>query len=69
MMKENSITTTEKLKIYHDTLINIRQMAWEHPMFDQAAFDKRDINGLVTVGGDICDWTMIAILADDALER
>lgn len=28
----------------------------------------RDIQGLCDEGGEVCDWTMIAILADDALK-
>ncbi len=48
-------------------LTEIGKMAKDHPAFYRAAFDDRDIDALVNEGGDTCDWTMIAILADDAL--
>jgi hypothetical protein len=48
-------------------LEEIRKMAMEHPCFDADCFDRRDIDGLCNQGGDICDWTMVAIHADDAL--
>ena len=48
-------------------LTEIRKMAMEHPAFYKEAFDSRDIDALCDEGGDVCDWTMIAILADDAL--
>lgn len=48
-------------------LEEIRRMAMEHPCFDADCFKRRDIEGLCDQGGDICDWTMIAIHADDGL--
>ena len=48
-------------------LEEIRKMAMEHPCFDADCFERRDIDGLCDQGGDICDWTMVAIHADDAL--
>jgi len=67
---------TEKLKASSQpniqNLINaleaIREKAMEHPMFWDEAFEARDIDGLINEGGDCCDWTMIAIEADDALK-
>lgn len=50
-----------------EALSEILKMAKEHPAFDEVAFDARDIKALCNVGGDVCDWTMIAIIADDAL--
>ena len=52
-----------------DALTEIRRMAMEHPAFDADCFDRRDIDGLCNQGGDICDWTMVAIHADDALRN
>ena len=51
-----------------DALTEIFKMAQEHPSFDAELFETRDMEGLCEVGGDICDWTMIAILADSALK-
>lgn len=51
-----------------NALLEIRQKAMEHPAFDEEAFEKRDIESLEREGGDIFDWTRIAILADDALK-
>lgn len=48
-------------------LEEIRKTAMDHPCFDADCFDRRDINGLLKQGGDICDWTIVAIHADDAL--
>lgn len=48
-------------------LEEIHNMAIEHPCLDPEAFEKRDIKSLVKQGGDICDWTMIAIITADAL--
>ena len=49
-------------------LCDILARAKTHPAFDAEAFESRDVDSLVKQGGDICDWTMIAILADDALQ-
>ena len=48
-------------------LTEIRKMAMEHPAFYEQAYKDQDIDALVEEGGDVCDWTMIAIIADDAL--
>ena len=48
-------------------LEEIRRKAMDHPCFDSDCFERRDVDGLCEQGGDICDWTMVAILADDAL--
>lgn len=48
-------------------LEEVRKMAMEHPCFDADCFERRDIDGLCDQGGDICDWTMVAIHADDGL--
>jgi len=51
-----------------EALETIRDMAMDHPCFDGEAFEKRDMDALTEVGGDVCDWTVIAIIADDALK-
>ena len=51
-----------------DALTEIRKMAMEHPCFDVDCFERRDIDGLCAQGGDICDWTMVAIHADNGLK-
>lgn len=52
-----------------NALIEIRKMAMDHPCFDLEAFESRDYDSLSKVGGDIFDWTMVAIKADDALRE
>lgn len=49
-------------------LTEIRRMAMDHPCFHETLFDNRDFKGLEDQGGDCCDWTMVAIIADDALK-
>lgn len=51
-----------------EALADIRQRAMDHPAFDKWSFEDRDVRALVKMGGDICDWTTVAILADDALK-
>jgi hypothetical protein len=57
----------------YDTMLKALQEilneASDHPAFDRSAFESRDIDSLVKQGGDICDWTMIAIIAADALSN
>ena len=48
---------------------SIRDRAMEHPAFDGDCFDDRDYDTLVAEGGEICDWTLTAIEADDALKE
>ena len=50
-------------------LSDILKMSQQHACFDGVAFDKRDIQSLCDQAGDICDWTMIAILAADGLNE
>lgn len=61
-----------KTKPSHDTLIQalktIRDKAMDHPRFDREAFYGRDLETIAQIGGDTCDWTEIAIIADEALE-
>ena len=56
-----------KLDAAIEALAEIRRMAMEHPAFSLDAFEQRDIDALCEEGGDVCDWTMIAIHADDGL--
>lgn len=49
-------------------LQEILYRATGHPAFDKELFDSRDMDALTAEGGDVFDWTVIAILADDALK-
>jgi hypothetical protein len=51
-----------------EALTEILKMAKEHPCFDEDCFTRRDIDQLAKQGGDVCDWTMIAIHAEDGLK-
>lgn len=71
MKKMNTANTgkaqTPSIRAVVSALIEIRKMAMEHSCFDADCFERRDIDGLCDQGGDICDWTMVAIHADDGL--
>ena len=58
----------DKLEACMEALQRIFDMAANHPAFDEDIFDSRDWDGLVDIGGDICDWTTIAIIAADAMK-
>lgn len=62
-------TTALDVQRITEALTEIRKMAQDHPAFFVDAFTERDIDALVKEGGDVCDWTMIAIIADDALNQ
>ena len=57
------------METLEEALREIRRIATEHFRFDPDCFERRDMKGLVEQGGDVCDWTTIAILADDALDE
>lgn len=59
---------TKKSDKMRDALREILNRAMDHPCFDENAFAERNYGYLQEVGGDICDWTMIAITAADALK-
>jgi hypothetical protein len=59
----------DKLQIAIDTLRNILKTAKDHPCFSGDHFESSDIDGLCEIGGDICDWTVLAITANDALSE
>lgn len=48
-------------------LERIRDKALDHPMCNLGLYESRDIDRLADIGGDECDWTMIAIDAGEAL--
>jgi hypothetical protein len=50
------------------SLKNIQEMAMDHPSFNSELFLNRDFYKLTDIGGDECDWTMIAIIASEGLE-
>lgn len=51
-----------------EALVSIRDLAMDHPSFSRYHFDRHDVEGIAKIGGDLCDWTMIAILADDVIK-
>lgn len=53
---------------YQKALERILRIATDHPMFWHEAFESRDMQSLEEEGGDIFDWTMVAIIADKALK-
>ena len=53
--------------IIAQNLESIFKRASDHPAFDGELFKNRDYDGMCKVGGDVCDWTLIAIDAEDAL--
>lgn len=57
------------METLEEALREIRRIATEHFRFDQDCFERRDMNALAEQGGDVCDWTTIAILADNALNE
>ena len=48
-------------------LEGIKQRAMDHAAFDEDAYRSRNIEQLVKKGGDVCDWTMLAIVAHDCI--
>lgn len=71
MSDENTQPTGGKtaMETLEEALREIRRIATEHFRFDRDCFERRDMNALAKKGGDVCDWTTIAILADDALNE
>jgi hypothetical protein len=60
--------STREINDLVDALKRIRSMAMDHPCFDLQRFEQHDLEGLAKEGGDICDWTMLGIISDDALK-
>lgn len=58
----------EQLKKLSAALNHICETAMDHPAFDGEFFEMRDQVGMAEVGGEVADWTGIAIIADDALK-
>lgn len=63
------MTDQEKITNLRVALNDILERATDHPAFDIDAYKARDVSGLVKIGGDTTDWTMVAIIAADALEE
>jgi len=61
-------TPEQKIEILVSALKSIREKARGSFCFDEVCFNYRDVESLAKQGGDICDWTMIAIESDDALK-
>lgn len=68
MNDEPQPTTPDPLPKLIEALVKIRTTALDHPCCDPIMFEKRAIDELCDIGGEVCDWTMIAIDADDALK-
>lgn len=51
-----------------EALKSIRKIAMAHPYFSEYYFRNRDMDGLSIVRDDECNWTTIAIEADNALQ-
>ena len=66
LMMEKEENTSQVLI---DALKQIRSQALNHPCCDLNKFEQRDWDGLVDEGGDVCDWTGLAITADEALKE
>jgi len=64
----NTSQMTLELKPLVEALESILATAKEHPAFAQDRFDDRDMDALENEGGDVADWTQIAITAADALK-
>jgi hypothetical protein len=52
----------------YELLYDIRKTAMDHPAFDITLYKSEDIAGLADAGGDVADWTVIAIQANKAME-
>ena len=63
------MTTTKQINRLKIALMEIRSSAQEHPAFDLELYQFCDIDALRKIGGDVCDWTMIAIIANNALQE
>ena len=48
-------------------LKGILKRAKDHPTFDEDLFLRRNFEGLAEIGGDVFDWTVMAIEAYNAL--
>lgn len=48
-------------------LERIEIISVNHQMTDPELLEKRDIDALAEIGGDTCDWTMVAIHAQEGL--
>lgn len=63
------MTDSEKITNLRVALNDILERATDHPAFDIDCYKARNICDLVKIGGDTTDWTMVAIIAADALEE
>ena len=58
---QNEITRLKRV------LEGIKGRAMDHAAFDEDAYLRHDVEGLCKKGGDVCDWTMLAIVAHDGI--
>ena len=62
------VRSIKKDKILIDTLNLILYKAKDHPCFDIDIFNTKDWERLMDEGGDMADWTGIALKIEEALE-
>jgi len=60
-----NVVQQERMK---KALESIRDTAKAHPCFDGDCFERRDIDELEKVGGDVSNWTLVAIEAEEGLQ-
>lgn len=63
------MSNQEKINALRVALNDILERAIDHPAFDIDCYKARNVCDLVKIGGDTTDWTMVAILAADAIEE
>jgi hypothetical protein len=51
----------------YELLYDIHQVAIKHPAFDITLYESEDTERLADAGGDVADWTVIAIWANKAM--
>lgn len=59
----------DRIDELESALKQIHEVLLEHPNCDQDLYDQTDLAQLAEIGGDVCDWTVMAIIARDALAR
>lgn len=50
-------------------MVRIRELAYDHPLFNQEAAETADYNVLADIGGDEAFVTQIVMIADEALKE
>jgi hypothetical protein len=58
----------KRLNLAAEAFHDILERCQEHPMFNIDLFEARNIDRLCEIGGEECDWTVLAITAANALD-